>query len=226
MTAEAETDLQALRDRVLMAALAHVPFDGWGERALKAAAVELGIERGQALAAFPGGAAELIEAFHDWADGEMLRGLEALDLDALKVRERIATAVRLRLEALEPHEEAERRALAFLALPGRSPLGLRLLARTVDAIWVAVGDRSTDYNYYSKRMLLGGVYSATLLCWLNDGSEGREETWAFLDRRISEVLKIGGRVGKTMGGLLDLPDKLARRGGSLRGRFRRARSAL
>lgn len=211
MTASGNPGLEALQARLLAATLSHVPFDGWSDRALHAGAADLEVSPGEALNAFPGGAVDLVEAFHGWADAAMLRGLEALDLEAMKVRDRIATAVRLRLEALEPHQEAERRALAFLALPGRTPLGLRLLARTVDAIWVAAGDRSTDYNYYSKRMLLAGVYSSTLLCWLNDGSEGHEETWAFLDRRISEVLKVGGRIGKTMKSLLDLPDRLAQR---------------
>ena len=211
MSATLDSELEALRSRLLAAVLAHVPFDGWGDRALKAASEDLGMSPAEAMNAFPGGAVELVEAFHDWADGEMLRGLEACDLDSMKVRDKIATAIRLRLEALEPHAESERRALAFLALPVNAPLALRLLGRTVDAIWVAAGDRSTDYNYYSKRMLLAGVYSATLLCWLDDSSDGHAETWAFLDRRIANVLKVGGRFGKTVKSLLDLPDRLAAR---------------
>ncbi len=202
-------DLETTRRKLLEASLHHVPFDGWSQRALLAAAEELELTAAEALNAFPNGAPDLVEAFHDWADAEMLRRLEALDLDSMKVRDKVTAGVRSRLELLEPHREAERRALAFLALPTNGPLALRCLYRTVDAIWYAAGDRATDYNFYSKRMLLAGVYSSTLLYWLNDRSEDNAETWAFLDRRVSDVLKIGGRLGKTVGRLLDLPDRLA-----------------
>lgn len=202
-------DLEKTRAKLLEASLRHVPFDGWSQRALMAAAEELELPAAEALNAFPGGAAELVEAFHGWADAEMLRRLEKLDLAAMKVRDKVTAGVRSRLEILEEHREAERRAVAFLALPTNGPLALRCLYRTVDAIWYAAGDRATDYNFYSKRLLLAGVYGSTLLYWLNDQSEDRQETWAFLDRRIAEVLKIGGRLGKTMGRLLDLPDRLA-----------------
>ncbi|HEY5598497.1 MAG TPA: COQ9 family protein, partial [Kiloniellales bacterium] len=125
-----------------------------------------------------------------------------------KMRDRIAVAVRTRLELLAAHREAVRRGVAFLALPINAPLGLKCVYRTVDAIWYAAGDTATDYNFYSKRLLLAGVYSATLLFWLNDASEGSAATWAFLGRRIAEVLKVGRSVGRTMTALLDFPDRL------------------
>ena len=202
-------DLDTTRAKLLQASLRHVPFDGWSERALRAAAEELEIPLAEALNAFPNGPSDMVEAFHAWADTEMLKRLEKLDLAAMKVREKVSAGVRLRLEILEPHQEAERRAMAYLALPNNAPLGLRCLYRTVDAIWYAAGDRATDYNFYTKRLLLAGVYGSTLLFWLNDRSEDHAETWAFLERRITEVLKVGGRLGKTVGKLLDLPDRLA-----------------
>jgi ubiquinone biosynthesis protein COQ9 len=126
----------------------------------------------------------------------------------MKVRERIATAVRLRLEQNLGEREAIRKGLTFLALPQHATLATKLLYRTVDAMWLAAGDRSTDYNFYTKRLLLAGVYSSTLLVWLDDQSDGLEKTWAFLERRIDNVLKVGGSIGKGMKRLLDLPDRL------------------
>lgn len=201
------------RDALLVATLAHVPFDGWGRAALRSAAKDLGMDPVLAFNAFPGGESELIAAFSAWADRRMLAELEQRDLAAMRVRDRVGEGVRVRLRLLEPHREAVRRALSFLALPQNGPLGLKCLYRTVDAIWYAAGDRSTDYNFYTKRLLLAGVYASTQLYWLNDRSEDRAPTWAFLERRIDEVLKIGGRLGSTVKGLLDLPDRLARRFG-------------
>jgi ubiquinone biosynthesis protein COQ9 len=210
-------DIETTRRRLLDATLNHVPFDGWTLTALQRAAADLDLDAATAVNAFPGGAAELIAFHSEEADRRMLDELQPLDLPAMRVRDRIAAAVRLRLEQNAEHREAIRRALAFLALPQNGPLGLKCLYRTVDAMWYAAGDTSTDYNFYTKRLLLSGVYSSTLLFWLNDESEGSAETWAFLSRRIDEVLKIGGNLGKGVKTLLDFPDRLFRfRPGSLR----------
>lgn len=216
-------ELDRMRAEILQAVLPHVAFDGWTETALLAGGRDLGLSPAQVLNAFPGGPAEAVEAFSDWADEEMLRRLGDLPLEEMRVRDRIAAGVRARLEALEPHREAVRRGLSFLALPPNLNLGRRLLWRTADALWYAAGDRATDYNYYSKRLLLSGVFSTTLLHWLDDRSEGHADSWAFLERRIDEVLKVGGRLGKVMGRFLELPERLLRRrdAGAL---ARRARS--
>jgi len=199
------------RAALLQASLTHVPFDGWGRRAMLAGAEDLGLEHAALDNAFPGGAGELIESFFAEVDLRMLEALEAKDLSEMRLRDRVAFAVRLRLDLLVAHREAVRRGLSFLALPQNAALSLKLLYRAVDAIWHGVGDRSTDYSFYSKRLLLAGVYSSTLLVWLNDRSEGHAETWAFLERRIDDVIKVGPVIGRTMDGLLGFPDKLTRR---------------
>src|SRR5690625_3034808 len=203
--------LEETRQALLQAALPHVMFDGWSETTLRAAARDLEIAPEMAMNAFPEGPRDLVEAFSHWADEEMLRRLADLDLDEMRMRERIAAGVRLRLEVLAPHREALRRSLSFLALPHHAPLATRLLWRTADLLWYGAGDSATEYNYYSKRLLLSGVISTTTLYWLEDNSEGFADTQSFLERRIEEVLRIGGRLGRTMSGLLDLPDRLFRR---------------
>ena len=184
------------RDRLIHAVLAHVPFDGWGEKALLIAAEECGIGADAARRAFPRGAASLIEYHSAGADRRMEQGLDADTLKSLGVRRRIAAAVRLRLEQEQPHREAVRAALAYLALPQNARLSLKCLYRTVDTVWFATGDKSTDFNFYSKRALLAGVYGSTLLYWLDDNSENQEESWAFLDRRIEDVMRVERLKGK------------------------------
>jgi len=184
-------DRESQREVLLKATLPHVPFDGWTLTALQAGARDAGIEPALADNAFPGGMAELLEFYHGQADIEMVRALQAHpDLAALKTREKVALAIRLRLEANAGNREAIRQALSFLALPTNAPLGAKCLYRTVDAIWYAAGDKATDFSFYTKRALLAGVYSATVLYWLNDKSDGFAETWTFLDRRIADVMKI------------------------------------
>jgi ubiquinone biosynthesis protein COQ9 len=187
---------ERLRERLLEATLDHVPFDGWTRAALKAGARDAGIAPAMADNLFPGGGGEMIEFFNRLADRRMVEALEALDPASMRVRDRIATAIRLRLEQNAAHREAIRQGLAVLAMPQNAALAARCLYRTVDAIWYAAGDRSTDYNFYTKRGLLAAVYGSTVLYWLNDNSEGFADSWAFLDRRIADVMRIPQTVGR------------------------------
>lgn len=184
------TDRTRQRDTLLLAALPHVTFDGWTRTALEAGARDAGMIETDVLRYFPGGAREALEHFSDWADRRMTEALKNHDLENMRVRDRIALGVRLRLEAVFPYREAVRRSVAAFALPPNIPLAARCLYRTVDAIWFAAGDRSADFNFYTKRALLAGVVSTTTLYWLEDDSEGCTESGAFLERRISNILKI------------------------------------
>src|SRR5260370_5251270 len=176
------------KDRLLMAALANVPFDGWSIAALLAGARAAGIAEAEALALFPRGAADLDEWFSGWADRAMLARLDSGEFSALKVRDRVAAGVRARLAVLGPHREAARSALAVLALPQNVPLGLKLVYHTVDAIWYAAGDTATDFNFYTKRGLLAAVHGATTLHWLADRSPASVDTDAFLERRLADAM--------------------------------------
>jgi len=178
------------RERILAAAVRHAAFDGWTDRILVQGARDAGYPAEMAEQIFPDGIDELIEAFSRRADLCMAEGLARRDLDSLKVRDKVALAVRLRLECLAPHREAVRRLTAHCALPQNAPLGAKLVARTVDAMWHAVGDTSTDMSWYTKRALLAAVYAATVLYWLGDESDGHSATWEFLDRRLADVMRI------------------------------------
>ena len=182
--------LAAERRAILEKALGHVPFDGWTDRSLRQGAADAGFEETMWRRAFPAGPAEAIEYWSNETDREMAAALVEQDIAALKVRQRIATAVRWRLEALAPHREAARRALSHMSQPQHAGLGLRCLYRTVDEMWYAAGDSATDFNFYTKRGLLAGVYTSTILFWLDDPSDGHEATWSFLDRRIGDAMRI------------------------------------
>jgi ubiquinone biosynthesis protein COQ9 len=184
---ETAGDVRAL---VLEAALPNVPFEGWSERVMLEAARAQGIHPALALNAFPGGPMDLVAYFSERTDDEMVAALAARDLAAMKIRRRIATAVRTRLDLLLPNREAVRRAATLGALPHNAPRMLALGYRTVDAMWRAAGDTATDFNHYTKRALLGAVYGATLAVWLQDDSPDQVRTWSFLDRRIDDVMRI------------------------------------
>jgi len=221
---QALKDKAAQRDALILAALPHVPFDGWSRKTLRAAAESCGFGADASDRLFAGGVKDAVAHFLDLADRLMVEDLKGVDMAALKVRARIAKAVRVRLERWTPHREAVRRALALSPLPSFAGDSLRGWYRTVDAMWRAAGDTSTDFNFYTKRGLLAGVYGATLLYWLDDRSEGCAATWAFLDRRIADVMQIpqlGGRLSERLKNLPDPKRILGRLSGKMAS-FRRS----
>ena len=175
--------------RLLEAALPHVPFDGWSETTLRAAIADSGVAEGLARALFPRGGIDLAVAYHRQGDTRMVAALAASDLAAMRFRDRIAHAVKLRLDVVEDRELV-RRGTTLFSLPQHAPEGAKLIWGTADAIWDALGDTTRDLNWYSKRATLSAVYGSTVLYWLGDDSLGHQATWDFLDRRIEDVMQI------------------------------------
>lgn len=174
------------KTRILAAALPHVPFEGWSEATLREAIADSGVAPGLARALYPRGGVDLALAYHRQGDAAMVRALAAADLAGLKFRDKVALAIRLRLEAVD--RELVRRGAALFALPQHAADGAAAVWHTADAVWTALGDTSQDINWYSKRATLSAVHAATVLFWLGDDSPGHEASWEFLNRRIEGVM--------------------------------------
>jgi ubiquinone biosynthesis protein COQ9 len=181
---------EAVRVALLHEALQRAPEEGWTDATLAHAAKAARVDEALARIVFPEGAASLVAHYSETLDRAMEKKLGALEPRPAKTRERIKAAIRARIEAIEAHKDAARRAAAMLALPHNAGLALTLAYRTVDRIWRFAGDQSTDFNFYTKRALAAGVYLATLVHWFRDTSPGHSETWRFLDRRIDDVMTI------------------------------------
>jgi len=176
------------KERVLDAALVHVPFDGWSDKTLHLATAEAGLDAALARALFPRGGVDLALAYHARGDAQMAASLAAMDLSALRYRDRITTAIRTRLDLADL--ELVRRGTTLFSLPQHAADGAKAVWGTADKIWTALGDSSQDLNWYTKRATLSAVYGATVLYWLGDTSDGHQATWEFLDRRIDGVMQV------------------------------------
>lgn len=181
--------LDELRLALAPAIAAEAVFDGWSDAALEQAAALAGEAAPVARLAFPGGAMDMIAAWIASIDAQMEAAFAGGALDRMKVRDRIRTLVLFRLDAVSGRKEALRRAMAIMALPTNVPRALRTAWSSADAMWRLAGDTATDYNHYTKRTLLAGIYSATLAVFIEDESEHQQETRAFLDRRINDVMR-------------------------------------
>ena len=193
------------RDAALHAMLPWVERLGWSKLALAAA----GVAPLEAALLFPGGTAALLEAYCDLADREMEQGAIALGVAEQRLSQRVRSLIALRLQQARPHRAAVRRAVGLLALPCHAALATRCIARTVDSIWHAAGDASADFSWYTKRAILAGVWTSTLLFWLADHAEDDTATLAFLDRRLAGVARIGKLRGRMEGALARLRPQTA-----------------
>ncbi|HEX8257379.1 MAG TPA: COQ9 family protein [Allosphingosinicella sp.] len=200
-----EMTLDELRGALAPLLPAHAVFDGWSDEALANAAAELGIPAGRARLAFPDGPVQMIDGWFDAIDLAMAKAWPLDRIARLKIRERIRDLVLYRIEVINPHKEALRRALAILADPRNGLTGPRLAWRAADRMWRIAGDVSTDFNHYSKRTILAGLYSATMLVYLDDESEGLATTRGFLDRRIDDVMSFEKFKAQWRGGRSRLP---------------------
>jgi len=190
-------DIAATQAELLAAILPNVPFDGWSHLSFKAAAEAVGLDPGMAALICPRGAVDLAVAYHRAGDDAMATVFSATDTGALRYRDKVALAIRLRLDAADA--ELVRRGASVFALPQHAATGAALIWGTADAIWCALGDTSDDFNWYSKRASLAAVYSACVLYWMGDTSEGRRDTAEFIDRRIEGIMRFEKLKGHVVG---------------------------
>ncbi len=189
MTAIADMTLDELRAALAPHLASNAAFDGWSAAAVTAAADAIGADRDVARLAIPGRPVEMIDLWFAHVDREMARRLPPERLATMKIRAKITALVETRLDILAPDREALRRATAILAMPQNAARAARLGWRSADAMWRLSGDTATDYNHYTKRAMLAGIYAATIAVFLNDDSEGQSESRAFLGRRIENIMQ-------------------------------------
>jgi ubiquinone biosynthesis protein COQ9 len=188
-TISSDSTLDEIRAALAPVIASHAAFDGWNEKAVCAAALEMGVDPDIAGLAFKGGAMTLIDYWIASVDAEMVRRLPPEKLAAMKIRQRITLLIDTRLQIAAPVKEAQRRALAVMAMPQNLLATTRIGWRSADAMWRLAGDTATDFNHYTKRLTLSGVYASTLSVFVNDDSEGSADTRAFLARRIDNVMQ-------------------------------------
>ncbi|MBN8520846.1 MAG: COQ9 family protein [Alphaproteobacteria bacterium] len=188
--------ITTIKDNILTSMLSAAPFEGWTQVSLKKATLAAGYHQDMAEAVFIQGVQDVVIHFADWADRHMLARLSHLSPRPRRIRDQITEAVWTRINVLSPYRDAERQAVSYWVRPFRKRAGAQILWKTSDVIWQWAGDESQDYNYYTKRTLLSGVLATTTLCALDDTSPDLSTTRHFLDRRIENVMQLGGVIGK------------------------------
>ncbi len=177
------------RAEILEAALSHIPFDGWTKKSILSAVKDTELPPGADELYFPGGPLELLSFWAETGDQMALAEIASRGLDNMRIREKVTECVWIRLNEMQGQEQAARRAISRLAMPDALGQGPQQLWKTADMIWRAIGDTSTDGNYYSKRTILSGVIGSSIMAWLADDSDDKSRARAFLEARIENVMQ-------------------------------------
>lgn len=174
-----------MEQSVLDVAIQRAPALGWNGRMVRAACEANGLSLGDEELLLPNGARDLAALLSRRHDDRAMQTLADVDPASLKMRERIARAVSARMEAGAADLDATRRCAAFLALPTKADLGLKLAWETSDLLWRWAGDTATDWNHYSKRTILSGILIPALTMRWFDGKDAAD---AFVAARIENVM--------------------------------------
>ena len=180
-----------IKDEILWVAAEDAAFDGWSWDVIETAAEKAGYEREMAAAVFPQKLTGALVHFADMVDRKMMERLKGIDPESMRVRDRVRLAVQTRLSVLKPYKESVRQSMGYWLRPFRKYEAARMVWRSADVIWNWAGDTSEDYNKYTKRVLLSGVLTSTMVAWMNDDSEDMNKTLRFLDSRIENVMQLG-----------------------------------
>lgn len=180
------------RDLILEKALQLVPTKGWSNSILMKSAQEIGLHSQVAKVMFPRGIIEIIDYYLQSIDKTMLTEIKKLPLSEMRIRDRIKQALLIRIKILINRKKITLKTISFLSLPWHITHAMKFSWRVADLIWKEAGlDSSTDFNYYTKRVLLMKVYESAIMYCLNDKSNDLHDTIDFLERKIENVITVG-----------------------------------
>ena len=186
------------KTKLLLSFLENVPFDGWSWETLYFSAIDIGLIKSKKLSEieksnirnlFDNSLVNIIQEFNIYLDNEMKVNFKKSKSKNFRIPDKIKYQIILRLKAANKFKEAVRISLGMMALPKNSNIALKMLYKTCDIIWRDCGDKSTDFSFYTKRLILSGVYSSTLSYWLNESDFAKVED--FLQRRLNNISNFG-----------------------------------
>ena len=176
------------KQKILISAKKHIVFDGWSKKIIESISLDLRIKENEIYKIFPPGYLDILKFYFKETEKNMIKETKnKINLISLRTHERIYEIILLRLKININDQELIRKTLVFLSKPKHNRLGLKYLYKTVDNIWYLAGDNSTNFNFYTKRIILASIYSATVLYWLNDNSENKINTNNFLLARLKNT---------------------------------------
>jgi len=200
---------ESLRGKILSSSLQFVPAYGWTRAAVEAGTETLGYPS-VTSGIIRDADIQLVRHHVSTANTALATSMraEAGELgDKLRVAPFIRRNVEKRLRMNAPYLSRWSEAVVIQSYPQHAPGSLQQSLDLMDLIWHHAGCKSTDFNWYTKRLSLLAIYKTSELAMVNDKSEDFAETWEFLDRRMADT--------KSLSNLVVSPEDLAKLAGAV-----------
>ncbi len=204
-----EEKYQAQRLQFIEVVAKNLATNGWNQKLLEKAELECGFEQGYHFILFQDGIRGAIRYFEAWQNKLMLDKLAENDMQPAKVREKIALALTLRIMQMED-KQLDAKAIAlqnstYYGCLENTLFGAEMALSVCDNIWYYAGDKSTDFNYYTKRGLLLPVYLSAVMFYISDTSLGNVDTKNFIEQALANIINIASIKNNVALGQIKLP---------------------
>ena len=191
------SNLNKLRYEVLADSKKYVSKNGWNHNLFKNLSATSKFKYSEIIALFPEGYLSLVELYLEEINTLMTLQSKKINLIQLRVHERIRVIIILRLKIMLKEKKLVSRTYLHLLLPQNYKLALKNLYKTVDQMWFLAGDNSTDFNFYSKRVILASIYASVMMHFVNN--DNIDKTIILLNKqlkRVSNIPKIKSRINE------------------------------
>ena len=184
---EQDTKLNKKRLKILKLSKKYIASEGWSDKIFSLLASNNNISINKISVLFPQGYQDLLKLYLYESEISFFKSASNLNIKNLKTNKKIVSIILLRFKKNLLEKQLVKRTFYFLMLPQNITLCLSTIYRTVDNIWYLAGDKSTDYNFYTKRFILACVYYSTLIYWLKITDNNLEKTKKFIEKSIKNT---------------------------------------
>ena len=176
------------RLKVLVIAKNIIAKDGFNSKAFIKISKNTAINENEIHLLFPDGYNDIIKFALDQLNVELENYCKNLDLIRLPLHKRIRKIILSKVLIMNKEKNFYKKLFLSLLLPKRSFSISKQLYKSIDQIWYIAGDTSTDFNFYTKRLILAGIYSRVILFFFNNNNQISLEK--ILDTDLQRVAKI------------------------------------
>ena len=137
---------------------------------------------------FPGGKNDFLQFVLEQLNIDLENYCKKLDLIRLPVHKRIRKILLSKIYIMDKEKKFYKKIFLSLLIPKKKfSLPIKLY-KSVDQIWFIAGDTSVDFNFYTKRLILAGIYSRVIFFFFNNNNQALLED--LLDSSLKRVSKI------------------------------------
>ena len=180
--------MKSKQDKLANLFIQEVPKFGWSRETLLHCAKKQKLSTPNLASMFPSFEYDVLKYLIAQNNSLVEKNYNSFNNSRLKTRDKIKTIMELKFDSNAYLKDALPEMLKFLLRPGNIFMSIKMLHQNSDFIWKLAGDKSNDFNYYSKRGLLSMVYLATLIYWLNDKSNKGIGTKNFISKSVDGIV--------------------------------------